>query len=298
MGFNCSGVTNGSAEASLIIFKRAAYTPVFVLGLLLNASALWRFKRTPQWTDMHIYMLNLLLADSLLTLFLPFRIFETYFPMQLTIFCTFLICVHYSNMYASIFTITVISIHRYMVVRFPMQNQTSGASEARRKKISSGICAFIWLIVMTLCLTFRQNMHPDKLRTCYERKGNCKMSLEFLLVLEILGYLLPIVTVTTCSTQASRIVQKSLKAIRQHTDNKITDKRKRIIAIVTANMIVFIVCFTPIHVAYLLRYIFDENARFIHIFYEVSEWLATTNCVLDSVGYYFLLNKKFKESKR
>lgn len=293
MVFNCSLVPNGT-EAGLIIFQRVAYTPVFILGLILNVSVLWRFKCTPKWTDTHIYMLNLLLADLLLTLFLPFRIFETYCPMKPTRFCTFLICVHYSNMYASIFTVTVISIHRYVTVRFPVQLKTSVASEARRKKITSAICAFIWLVVITICITFSQNMHPDKLKTCYERNGYYKMSLTFLLVLEILGYLLPIVTIITCSTQAVWAVLKSLKDIRQYTDEEIIDKRKRIVAIVTANMIVFIVCFTPIHAGYLLRYIFEETDRFVHIFYDVSEWLATTNCCLDSVGYYFLLKNFFR----
>ncbi|KAF5897306.1 G-protein coupled receptor 55-like, partial [Clarias magur] len=136
MALNCSLMPNGSDVAHLT-FQRVAYTPVFILGLVLNASALWCFTRIPQWTDTHIYMLNLLLADLLLTLFLPIRIFDSYCPITPRTFCTFLICVHYSNMYVSIFTITAISIHRYVAVMFPMQNQTSRASEARRKKIAS-----------------------------------------------------------------------------------------------------------------------------------------------------------------
>ncbi|XP_026781501.3 G-protein coupled receptor 55 [Pangasianodon hypophthalmus] len=296
MVFNCSVVPNGP-EPGLSIFQRVAYTLVFILGLILNTSALWCFTRTRQWTDIHIYMLNLLLADLLLTLFLPFRIFETYCPMSPTQFCTFLICVHYTNMYASVFTITAISIHRYIAVKFPMQNKTSGMSKGRRRKITSGTCAFIWLLVITLCITFRKNMYPEKLKTCYERKGDIRMRLEFLLVLEILGYLVPIVTITTCSIQAIWTVLKSIKDIQQHTEEETIDKRKSIMAIITANMIVFIVCFTPIHAGYLLRYIYDDNCRFVHIFYDVSEWLATTNCCLDSIGYYFLLKKVFRDKK-
>ncbi|KAG7319751.1 hypothetical protein KOW79_016894 [Hemibagrus wyckioides] len=283
-------------DPSLIIFNRVAYTPVFILGLVLNFSALWCFKRTPQWTDTHIYMLNLLLTDFLLTLFLPFRIIETFRPMKLTGLCTFLICVHYTNMYASIFTITAISIHRYSAVRFPIWNKSSGASEARRKKIASGTCLFIWLFVIILCIIFSPNMHSDKLRTCYVRKDAEKMSYQFLLVLEILGYLLPIVTITTCSTQTIRTLLKSLKDIREHTEEEIIDKRKNVIAIITANMIVFIVCFTPIHAGYLVRY-FSELNNTVRYFYEVSEWLATTNCCLDSVGYYFLLKKVFRDKR-
>ncbi|KAF4076545.1 hypothetical protein AMELA_G00216380 [Ameiurus melas] len=288
--FNCSWVPNGS-DSGLILFQRVAYTTVFIFGIILNALAMWRFMRIPQWTDTHIYMLNLLLADLILTLFLPFRIFETHCPIKPMPFCTFLICVHYINMYASIFIITAISVHRNVAIRFPMQNKTSRASEVRRKRITSGICAFIWVIVITISTTFRKNMYPDRLATCYELKEPDKMSLSFLLVLEILGYLLPIVTITTCSAHVVWTVQKSLKNIRQHTEEEIIDKRKRVVAIITANMIVFIVCFTPIHVGYLLRRISVKKS---HIFYDVSEWLATTNCCLDSVGYYFLLKKNLQ----
>lgn len=298
---NCSLVPNVS-HPDLIIFQRVAYTPVLIFGLILNAKALWHFIRTPQWTDTHIYMLNLLLADLLLTLFLPFRIFETYCPMEPTRLCTFLICVHYSNMYVSIFTITAISIQRYVGIRFPMQNKPSGTSATRRKKITSGICAFIWLVVIILCLIFHENMSPDKLQTCYERIGRCRLSGLFMLVLEIVGFLLPIVTIITCSSQTIWIVRKSLMNIREHTEEETVNRRKRVVAIVTANMIVFIVCFTPIHVGYLLRYIYASETttttiNFIHGFYDVSEWLATTNCCLDSVGYYFLLKKVFRDKR-
>lgn len=291
--FNCSVVRNTS-EMGLVIFQRVAYTPVFILGLIMNTSALWYFRRIPRWTDIRIYMLNLLLADLLLTLFLPFRIIETYCPMKQTYFCTILICVHYLNMYVSIFTITAISIHRYMAIRFPMQNKTSRASEARRKKITGGICAFIWLVLLTLTISFRQNMAPKVLKTCYERNGREQMSIKFLLVLEVLGYLLPIFTVTTCSTQAIWTLLRSFKDISQCSEKEIIDQRKSVVAIITANMIVFIVCFTPVHVGYLLRYIFKESSESVHIFYDVAEWLATTNCCLDSVGYYFLLKKVFR----
>ncbi|XP_066514533.1 G-protein coupled receptor 55-like isoform X1 [Hoplias malabaricus] len=290
MWFNCSAVWNNTEDA-LRLFQRVAYTPVFAVGLPLNVLALWLFFRIHQWTATHVYMFNLLLADFLLLLFLPFRIFQTFCPINPTGLCTFLICVHFSNMYVSIFTITAISVHRFVALRFPMLIR---GLETQRKTMAVVVCAVIWLTIMLLCGIFHPNMYPRELRTCYELKGRTKLS--FLLVLEIVGYLLPTATILTCSTQAIYAVLKSTEEL----ESKVVVERKRAVAIIVANTVIFFVCFTPVHVGFLLRYLYPEGspqARVIHIFYEVSEWIATTNCCLDAIGYYLLLKKVFKANR-
>ncbi|KAL7842162.1 hypothetical protein SRHO_G00238510 [Serrasalmus rhombeus] len=290
MEFNCSVVN----ETDLYLFEQVVYTPVFAVGLPLNISALCFFFRIRHWTSTHIYMFNLMLADFLLILFLPFRIFDAFFPMCPSEFCTFLTCVHYSNMYVSIFTITAISGHRFIAIKFPLLNK---ALMARKKTIAKIVCVLIWMTVMSICTYFLDNVRKDKLYSCYVRK--VKLQLSFLLVLEIVGYLLPIAIITICSTQAICTILKSTEAEDrlQRFEKKDVTERKRIVAIITANMIVFIVCFTPIHIGYLVRYLSPielGKANFRSDFYEVSAWIATTNCCLDSVGYYLLLKKAFR----
>ncbi|XP_072525234.1 G-protein coupled receptor 55-like [Salminus brasiliensis] len=294
MWFNCSSVEN-SSEAALILFQRVSYTLTFVVALPLNISALWLFYRIQHWTDTHIYMSNLMLADFLLIIFLPFHIFETFCPIKASELCTFLICVHYSNMYVSIFTIMVISAHRFVAIKFPFLIK---AVQARRKLIARIVCFLIWIIVMAICTYFQSNMHKDKLKKCYERKPELPLDLSFLLVLEIVGYLLPVAIITTCSTQAICTLVKSMESTLQHVEKKDVLERKRVVAIITANMSIFIICFSPIHLSYLLKYNFpgkSETLTFSHVFYEVSEWIATTNCCLDAVGYYLLLKKVFRD---
>ncbi|XP_036412222.1 G-protein coupled receptor 55 [Colossoma macropomum] len=294
MDLNCSVVNN--SEAALILFQQVGYTPVFAVGLPLNISALWFFFRIRHWTSTHIYMFNLMLADFLLILFLPFRIFDTFCPMRPSEFCTFLICVHYSNMYVSIFTIAVISAHRFIAIKFPLLTK---ALEARKKAIAKIVCVLIWMMVMSICTSFLDNLRKDKLRKCYVHRADRQLQLSFLLVLEIVGYLLPIAIITICSTQAICTILKSTEAdgSLQQFEKKDVLERKRIVAIITANMIVFIVCFTPIHISYLVSYLSPHEpgkVKFSSVFYEVSEWIATTNCCLDSVGYYLLLKKVFR----
>ncbi|CAB1452685.1 unnamed protein product [Pleuronectes platessa] len=72
-------MNNTSTSCHVEHLQGLAYTPLFLLGFLINAAALRAFiAKRASWTDTHIYMFNLAIADSALVLFLPFRIFDAY----------------------------------------------------------------------------------------------------------------------------------------------------------------------------------------------------------------------------
>lgn len=272
-------------DRALSLFERVAYTPVFIVGLFFNVTALCIFCRLKRWTDTHIYMFNLLVADFLAIIFLPFRILEAFCPITPSKLCTFLLCTQYSNMYSSIFTITAISIHRFIAVRFPFLTK---ALASKSKMIATSKCIFIWTIIVVICASNYKDLLPDKLQTCYDRILTKKLDKNFFLLLEILGYFIPVLIVILCSTQTIYILIRSLK----HVQGKDKVERKNIAAIITANMFTFIVCFTPVHIGLLLQYVSDTSGKdFVHVFLDVAEWIATTNCCLDSIGYYFLLKR-------
>ncbi|XP_076150225.1 G-protein coupled receptor 35-like [Alosa pseudoharengus] len=299
-------------------FQRVLYIPVFLLGLLLNVSAVTvLLLKRRQWMDTHIYTLNLALADLALVLFLPVRVFDAYHPLEPSDFCSAMVSIHYINMYASIFTVTCISVHRYLSIRFPFWAR----ERSTKKRIAVLVCTLIWVTVVSICLVFGSNNTPEKLCTCYSRRDEERLSLTFLLVLVILGYLLPLVTMTFCSIQTSCInlrtsgehqsgeetsVQK--KTSGEHQSGKeVSVLKKTFVRLVTANWIVFFVCYTPIHVAMCLveyhkvdvnRTSWSSLEGLIHNFREVAEWIATTNCCLDSFGYYFLLRQYLKDESQ
>lgn len=277
----------------LSLFERVAYIPVFIVGLLFNVTALCIFCHRKRWTDTHIYMFNLLVADFLAIIFLPFRILEAFCPITPSELCTFLLCTQYSNMYSSIFTIAAISIHRFIAVRFPFLTK---ALASKSKMIATSKCIFIWTIIVVICACNYKDLNPDLLETCYDRKLKKKLKSHFFLLLEILGYLIPVLIVILCSTQTIFILIRSLK----HVQGRDRVERKNIAAIITANMFTFIVCFTPIHIGLLLQYLIsdDSGKDFVHVFLDVTEWIATTNCCLDSIGYYFLLKRVHKRDNR
>lgn len=275
-------------DSALSLFERVAYTPVFIVSLFFNITALCIFCRLKRWTDTHIYMFNLLLADFLAIIFLPFRILESFCPITPSGLCTFLLCTQYSNMYSSIFTITAISFHRFIAVRFPFLTK---ALASKSKTIATSKCIFIWTIIVVICACNYKDLLPDKLEYCYDRKLTKKLEQHFFLFLEILGYLIPVLIVILCSTQTIYILIRSLK----HVQGRDKVERKNIAAIITANMFTFIVCFTPVHIGLLLQYVSDDSGKdFVHVFLDVAEWIATTNCCLDSIGYYFLLKRVHK----
>uniref|UniRef100_A0A3B5LSL3 G-protein coupled receptors family 1 profile domain-containing protein n=1 Tax=Xiphophorus couchianus TaxID=32473 RepID=A0A3B5LSL3_9TELE len=224
------------------------YSLVFLLGLVVNGAALWAFvAKRVSWTDTHIYMLNLALADFILVLFLPFRIYDAFFCMPKTLLCTVLIFIHYINMYASILTTTAISVHRYLTIKFPLQAR----SWKRRKEAAVAVCLLIWVVLVSIVAVFHKDNLPEKLWTCYERCKNI------------------------------RIVGSSGK--------------KTTAGIVKANMIVFLVCYTPFHIAFIVNFFSrvpsNWRATYLpaHVFLQVSNWIASTNCCFDSISYYFLL---------
>uniref|UniRef100_A0A3Q3E878 G-protein coupled receptors family 1 profile domain-containing protein n=1 Tax=Labrus bergylta TaxID=56723 RepID=A0A3Q3E878_9LABR len=251
-----------------------AYCPLFLLGFLVNAAAVrGLFAQRASWTDTHIYILNLAAADSALILFLPFRIYNAFFCLPPNFFCTFLVNIHFINMYASIFTSAAISVHRYLTVQFPLQAR----SWRRKKEAALAVCLTIWVFVVTICIIFIEENYPQKLWRCYERCKDERLKLQFVVTLVLAGFLAPLLIIVFCSSWLIFILLKQ---------NTKSEERKSTISMVTANMIVFIVCYTPIHVSFSEQTIVPQS-----IFLHLSEWIASTNCCFDSISYYFLLKK-------
>ena len=267
------------------ITEGVGYTILFLLGLVLNATELWAFMvKRNSWTDTHIYLINLTVADLILILFLPFRIYDALYCLEVTTLCTALMSVHYVNMYASILTSTAISVHRFLVVRFPFHAR----SWRKKKQAAFTVCLAIWTVVVSLCVfsLLSESNHPNKLWRCFERRKDKPLEPILLVTLLTVCFLAPLLIIVLCSSQI-------LWTLAREKDD--SAEKKRVTSIVTANMIVFIVCYTPFHVSLLMNNInapptdWEIKLTSAHIFLLVSEWLATANCCLDFISYYCLL---------
>ncbi|KAG5847801.1 G-protein coupled receptor 35 [Anguilla anguilla] len=272
-------------------FYKVAYIPVFVIGLLLNTAALCVFlRKRASWTETHVYMINLAVADFALILFLPVRIYSFFNQLEVWDFCPYLIAVHYLNMYASIFTVAAISVHRLVAVKFPFCARAHGL----RKRTAFAICVFLWAVVVTICVLYSKLNSTQELQSCFEIALET-IELRFVLVFFILGFFLPFCTILFCSSLTIFSLLKD--------DHVITHEEKRkCVAIITANLIVFIVCYAPFNIMLLVKFSVAMQSQHIsncatynlvHNIWSVTKWIATTNCCLDSIAYYFLFKEHF-----
>ncbi|XP_061096503.1 G-protein coupled receptor 55-like [Conger conger] len=271
--------------------------PTFVLGLMGNVAVLAMFfcRRGQSWTYMMVYITNMALADCTNLVFLPFRMYfyRNELPLEMIDFCLVLISVYFVNMYVSIYTITAISVVRYLGIKYPFK-----AKEILSPWKALLVCAFIWVLLCSLSTCFHFVDTPGKNAThitCFQKNRETPLPIHFILALELLGYALPLITMSFCSVQVIRTLSKQTRASSQ------MDKKIQCIRIMAANWVVFVVCFTPIHFGFLFKYIVEshwkDNCDLLngaHNFLHFSFVIANMNCCLDAFSYYFATKDSWK----
>ncbi|NXG12099.1 GPR35 protein, partial [Sakesphorus luctuosus] len=269
------------------LLQLIVYIPVLVLGIPLNTIALWVFCcKLKRWTETKVYMINLIIADTSLLVTLPFIIYFTKYNHPLDQLCFAINSIYFTNMPMSILIITLIAIDRYIAIKFPLK-----AKILRSPLKSASICGFLWIT-----LIIYSNVVP-RLHNRWERFCFRKQSLEpsyFSLFSAILGYFIPLGIVTFCSVQVIKCLKKKM-TINPH-ETKLIQKAMHIISV---NLCVFAVCFSPLHIALLLRFAVEVTeasslAPGVTSFIKISACLANCNCCLDAFCYYFAA-KEFQE---
>ncbi|KFW77421.1 G-protein coupled receptor 35, partial [Manacus vitellinus] len=289
----------------IALLKMIVYVPVLALGIPLNAIAFWVFCcKLKGWTETKVYMINLIVADSFLLCSLPFVIYfnkynhpidqlcvaidNIYFTnMPMSIFIITLIAIdRYIAIPMSIFIITLIAIDRYIAIKFPLK-----AKVFRSPLKSASICGFLW-IMLIIYSNVRPKVQNRWERFCFRRRylGPSYLSLFG----NIFGYFIPLGIVIFCSVQIIRCLKKNM-ATSPH-ETKLIQKA---VHIVSVNLCVFTVCFSPFYIAMIVRFIVDVTGASslvsaVSTSIKISACLANVNCCLDAFCYYFAA-KEFPE---
>ncbi|KAJ8278333.1 hypothetical protein GJAV_G00086480 [Gymnothorax javanicus] len=274
--------------------------PTFIVGLVSNVAVLTIFccQRRQEWTYMMVYITNMALADCSVLFSLPFKMYSYRNTWNsYTDFCLVLVSIHYVNMYVSIFTVTAISVVRYLGIKYPLR-----VREIMSPRKAVIVCVLIWTLIGSLSAIFHSVDAPETNQTqfkCFQKITDEPLPIEFIIVLELVGYVLPLATMAFCT--ARMICTLSTGTMSSSSSNSSWD-RTRSIHIIAANLAVFVICFTPFHFGLLLKrlvQVFKPEdcilTNSVHAFTHVSFTIANMNCCLDTFSYYFATKDAWKK---
>ncbi|XP_078265930.1 G-protein coupled receptor 55-like [Rhinoraja longicauda] len=269
-------------------FQYVVHIPTFILGLAINSAALSMIcLKLKNWTESAIYMTNLILSDLLLLCSLPFKMHayqkgeDWYFGPR---FCDFVESLYFVNTYGTILLIMLISLDRYIAIRHPILART-----LRSPKKAAVACAIVWLCVWSASIPNYSQTNTQRCFTNFTTfwdRGIIPLSM-------LAVFLIAAFAVVFCSIWIIRTLQRVVE------EREISMSTS--IKIICCNLVTFLLCFTPYHVAMLLyllvrnSYIPDDYWAPLRVFLQTSQCLATTNCCLDAM-YYYLIIKEFWKS--
>ncbi|NXY32548.1 GPR35 protein, partial [Pomatorhinus ruficollis] len=281
---------NITAYETFSFVQLCVYIPVLCLGIVLNVFALWVFCcKLGRWTETRVYMVNLAVADFLLLFTLPFKILSQFQHLKVDGWCLVLEGGYFINRFMSIGIITIIAADRYLAIKYPLRSKTMRSP--LKAVFASG---FLWTVIIcetSLIKRFEDRREDD---FCFEKSSATPSVITLCAI--ITGFFIPLLILSYCSIQT--IAELRRKKKENCHNEKLTRKA---VHIVSANMAVFIICFLPLYLGHLLRFIVDSTSsdcaaiQSVNNFVHFTSILANTNCCLDALCYYFV-NKEFKKA--
>lgn len=318
-----SNVTCSRDNMLKVMVFPVLYSLLFLLGLSLNALAVWVFFNIPSRSHFIIYLKNIVVADVVMTLTFPFKILadSNLVSVGMRVFvCRFSSVFFYLTMYISILFFGLISVDRCRKTLSPFVG--TNATKLRNRKF---LAAGIWASLLALSI-------PNMVLTSHTPASvhfKCSdLKTKFgLLWHEVVNHICQVifwgnlVTVVVCYTLITRELYNSYARTRAmgtkiHTrvgtvqgppgtsSGAAGGKRKKSVrANVFLVLAVFFICFVPFHfvrVPYTMSQthgrLFDCHQKLV--FYKLKEstlWLSSLNSLLDPLIYFFLC-KSFRTS--
>ncbi|XP_072518302.1 G protein-coupled receptor 34 like [Salminus brasiliensis] len=265
------------------------YSAICCIGLLSNAISLFVFLRRHADTSMVVYMRHLTLADSLLVLCLPLRIYyhNSEGPV---LWCKLVGVFFYINMYASISFLSLISLDRYLKIIKPVW-------VFRIQKVwwSRIISYIIWSMLFIGSGLFFVGRKKDTASPCekicfhFHDKGPVASGIN-LAVVALFGVLIMVFIIFYV-----KIALKLRTMEMGNGDPKAQNRKQRLILKTYLVPAIFTLCFLPYHlvrVPYVLAQMGVikevDSKQMLHTWNEMTLLLSTLNSCLDPIIYYFL----------
>ncbi|XP_042343151.1 lysophosphatidic acid receptor 6-like [Plectropomus leopardus] len=253
---------------------------ILALGLPLNAFSLWTLLRNHSLkSPCVVFMVNLAISDLLLIISLPMRVYfyaTGTWPLS-RIACTCITLFFLDNIRSSTICVTFISIDRLLAVVYPLRSR-------HLRTISNALKAvgLSWLFVLVLNITERVALSTNSTRhnesTCFEfpPKRSIMAYIDSMLVFTLLAVNI------VCTTLVCRTLYRNLS------DSARVNSKVNVLLLFVMNLAVFTVCFLPVSFALLIvGKPMDTSLT----------CLASVNCCLDPLLYYFSLDAFWKKKE-
>lgn len=287
----CSSINMADAiNISFCVF----YVLIFLMAIPGNLIVGWVIgsnRRSLSASD--VYLFNLMLADTLLALVLPFTAVSVIEGWVFgDVLCKLVNLVKEVNFYTSILFLVCISVDRYLVIVRAMESR-----KAQRRLCSGVACVLVWVFGFVLSLpSFYYEAFSDKHSKkiiCAERFETDhadEWRLATRIMRHLLGFLLPLVVMLTCySVTVARLLRT--RGFQRHKAMKV----------IVAVVVVFLLCWTPFHVSMMVDTLMRAKVVHYSCFARTSmdiAMFATQNfgllhCCVNPVLYAFV-GEKFR----
>lgn len=275
------------------ILLPVSYSLVFVVGLVLNATALWLFLKMRPWNPSTVYMFHLALSDFLYVLSLPTLIYyyanRSHWPFGVAA-CKIVRFLFYANLYCSILFLTCISVHRYLGICHPIKAMT-----LVKPRHAHFVCGMVWGVV-TVCLVpnliFVTTSRRDNDTLCHDTTSQEAFNeyVDYSSVVMVLLFGVPFMVIVVCYCLMARALcrpRRGLSASQQGAAS-----RQKSIKLIIVVLVVFAVSFVPFHITRTLYYtsrVLELNCEFLNIVnftYKITRPLASINSCIDPILYF------------
>ncbi|XP_054461651.1 P2Y purinoceptor 13-like [Anoplopoma fimbria] len=283
-----------SSQTTVDVVISCLYFFLFPIALLLNGVAAWVSFHLKSTSTFIVYLKNLVATDLLMTLtILPMA--ASMLPgatLELRAFaCRYSTALFYCCMYTSIALMALISLDRFFKIVRPC-GMVLGQNVVFSLVMSSSVWVLLigGTVIPTFILTDQDpvNVTGD---FCMSLKSPAGVTLHKFVVLsmETLFWLVSIVIVFCYIC----ITMKVLQSFRNSGSNN-SDGQKKTKLRVFLILLVFFVCFVPLHmmrVPFTLFEIFDIDfcdQMWVTVLHKSVLWVSTTNTCLDPLLYIYL----------
>lgn len=275
METTCNLTTRGNGTEA----KHAAYAAVLgsvmLLGLPLNAVSLWiLLRRHSISSPSAVYMVNLAISDLLLVVSLPMRVYfyaTGTWPLSNQA-CIWITMLFHNNIRSSSIFITFICVDRLLAVVYPLRSRHLRSSSKAWKA-----AALVWLCVVTVNI-------PESVAFAFFLKNCTGACFEFQSPppKTALDYVQPVLVLSMLAVNVVGTSMVSWTLQRQLKPSVVVNNKVNVMLIFLMNLVMFALFFLPGSLVAL----FDSWKPFS----TPLLCLASVNCCLDPVLYYFSLD--------